>query len=109
MKHFYWTSNIMNNILFMSFLLVAAAACVHEFNIPRLPLMTKAFCLAASIAYYLFLMNRPNKVYLVDFACYKPSLSSLCSKEMIIDRAKKLAFLSEENMKLITKILDRYY
>ncbi|XP_027348095.1 3-ketoacyl-CoA synthase 20-like [Abrus precatorius] len=103
-KHFNWIPNIMN-ILFMS-LLVVTAACVYvpEFR-PR-PSIIIALCLGASLVYY-FLMSRPNKVYLVDFACFKPSVSCLCTKEMLLDRAKHVGFLSEENFKLVTKIIDR--
>ncbi|KHN19642.1 3-ketoacyl-CoA synthase 17 [Glycine soja] len=62
--------------------------------------------MVATLAYQ-FIMRTPNKIYLVDFACFKPSLECLCSKEMLLDRAKRVGFLSDENYKLVNKILDR--
>ncbi|XP_061370397.1 3-ketoacyl-CoA synthase 20-like [Gastrolobium bilobum] len=93
------------NILFMSLLAVAAASIYAPDFYPH-PSMIIAFCLTASLVYY-FLISKPNKIYLVDFACYKPSISCLCTKEMLLDRAKHVGFLSEENVKLVTKIIDR--
>ncbi|XP_057444176.1 3-ketoacyl-CoA synthase 20-like [Lotus japonicus] len=94
------------NILFMSLLAVLAATRVYVTEFNTRPIVIIAFCSAASLAYY-FLMCRPSKVYLVDFACFKPSLNCLCSKELLLERAKGLGFLTEENFKLVNKILDR--
>lgn len=104
LKLFYFLTDI-TNILFMS-LLVIATTCVYvtEFNPP--PSMITSFCLAASILYYI-VMKKPNKVYLVDYACCRPGPSCLASPEMLLDRATHVGFLSEENFKLVEKILDR--
>ncbi|OIW20039.1 hypothetical protein TanjilG_31957 [Lupinus angustifolius] len=100
----YLVSNRMN-ILFISFLVVAAA-CVYIPDFNPHPSLIIASCFVASLINHL-IMKTPNKVYLVDFACYKPNISCLCTKEMLIDRANRVGFLSEENMNLVTKILDR--
>ncbi|XP_073221059.1 3-ketoacyl-CoA synthase 20-like isoform X2 [Cicer arietinum] len=112
LKHFYLISNIMK-IFFMSLLLVAIAyvsSCVYvtnQFQCNLKPsILIKSFCLSTSLVYYYF-MKRPNKIYLVDFSCFKPSISCICTKEMLMDRAKLVGFLKEENFKLIDKILDR--
>lgn len=100
-------------IFFMSLLLVAIAyvsSCVYvtnQFQCNLKPsILIKSFCLSTSLVYYYF-MKRPNKIYLVDFSCFKPSISCICTKEMLMDRAKLVGFLKEENFKLIDKILDR--
>ncbi|CAK8532969.1 unnamed protein product [Lathyrus sativus] len=111
LKHFYVISNIMN-ILFLSLLVVISTSCVSCFYIsdeycnPQASTLIKSFCLATSLVYYIF-MSRPNKIYLVDFSCYKPGKNCLCTKEMLMERAKLFGFLSEENFILINKILDR--
>ncbi|XP_031113518.1 3-ketoacyl-CoA synthase 20-like [Ipomoea triloba] len=52
-------------------------------------------------------MTRPRKVYLVDFACYKPPPEIMCPKEMFMDRSKKAKFFSEENLSFQKRILER--
>lgn len=100
----YFVSNRMN-MLFTSFLVVAAAGfCIPQFN-PH-PSVIIASCFVASLVNY-FIMSRPSNVYLVDFAAYKPNLSCLCTNEMLIDRAQRIGFISEENMKLVEKIVER--
>jgi len=93
------------NILF-TFLLALTTACFYVPDLKHRGSIIIASCMAMAVL-YLFLMNRPCKVYLVDFACFKPSMACLCSKETLLDRAKRVGFLSDENYKLVTKILDR--
>ena len=105
LMYHYLVSSRMNNILFMA-LLVVAAACVHVPESSPRPSVIISFCLAASLVYH-YLVRRPNRVYLVDFACFKPGPSCLCTPEMLLERAQLVGFLSEENFKLVKKILDR--
>ncbi|CAJ2637403.1 unnamed protein product [Trifolium pratense] len=111
LKPFYLISNIMN-ILFISLLVVIATSCVscvyvnEQYCNPQPSILIKSFCLVTSLVYYIF-MSRPNKIYLVDFSCYKPNINCLCTKEMLLERAKQFGFLSQENFILINKILDR--
>ncbi|RYR32560.1 hypothetical protein HN51_033257 [Arachis hypogaea] len=104
-------SNIMNNLLYLSLLAGAAASAYYygsgeeSLNRSRHSLIT-SFCLAAAFTYH-YLVRRTRYVFLVDFACFKPGLSCLCTTEMILERAKHVGFLSEESLKLVAKILDR--
>ncbi|KAF7833057.1 3-ketoacyl-CoA synthase 20-like [Senna tora] len=69
-----------------------------------------ASCLTASFLAIINLLHfkrKPSKVYLVDFACYKPNDSCICSNETMLERAKLSGRLSEESMKFVTKIVDR--
>ena len=54
----------------------------------------------------LYLSNRQRKVYIVDFACYKPGLASICSKETFMDVSKRTGFFSDESLNFQKKILD---
>ncbi|KAK7364690.1 hypothetical protein VNO80_13431 [Phaseolus coccineus] len=93
------------NILF-TILLAVTTACFYVPELKHRGSIIVASCMAMAMLYH-FLMNRPCKVYLVNFACFKPSVACLCSKETLLDRAKRVGFLSDENYKLVTKILDR--
>ncbi|RDX96466.1 3-ketoacyl-CoA synthase 2, partial [Mucuna pruriens] len=104
-KHFNLNPNTMN-ILLTALVVAFTAACFYAPEWKPRPWIMIALCMAASLGYH-YLTSRPNKIYLVDFACFKPSASCLCSKETILDRAQRVGFLSDENYKLVTKILDR--
>ncbi|KAL3506018.1 hypothetical protein ACH5RR_031400 [Cinchona calisaya] len=55
----------------------------------------------------LYFMTRPRKVYLVDFACYKPGPEVMCPKELFMERSKQAGIFSEENLAFQKKILER--
>ncbi|KAG8373129.1 hypothetical protein BUALT_Bualt12G0138500 [Buddleja alternifolia] len=55
----------------------------------------------------LYFMTRPRRVYLVDFACYKPKPEVMCSKEMFVDRSIRAGTFTEENLRFQKKIMER--
>ncbi|XP_059446193.1 3-ketoacyl-CoA synthase 20-like [Corylus avellana] len=55
----------------------------------------------------LYFTSRPRKVYLVDFACYKPEKERMCSRESFIEIFRKSGIFSEENLAFKKKILER--
>ncbi|CAA2967957.1 3-ketoacyl- synthase 20-like [Olea europaea subsp. europaea] len=55
----------------------------------------------------LHFMGSPRKVYLVDFACYKPKPEVMCSKEVFMDRSKLAGTFTDENLAFQKKILER--
>jgi 3-ketoacyl-CoA synthase len=55
----------------------------------------------------LYLVARPRRVYLVDFACFKPPAAHLCSKETFMERSKQTGSFSEESLSFQRKILER--
>jgi len=55
----------------------------------------------------LYFMSRPRKVYLVNFACYKPDPARKVSKELFMDRTVNLGAFSQENVDFQKKILER--
>ncbi|KAK6161464.1 hypothetical protein DH2020_004845 [Rehmannia glutinosa] len=55
----------------------------------------------------LYFMTRPRKVYLVDFACYKPKPEAMCSKEMFMEKSRLAGCFTEENLNFQKKILER--
>ncbi|GFP78928.1 3-ketoacyl-coa synthase 11 [Phtheirospermum japonicum] len=54
----------------------------------------------------LYFMTRPRKVYLLDFACYKPDPEIMCSKEMFIEKSNMVG-ISRENIEFQRKIIER--
>ncbi|KAK6929882.1 3-Oxoacyl-[acyl-carrier-protein (ACP)] synthase III, C-terminal [Dillenia turbinata] len=55
----------------------------------------------------LFFMTRPRKVYLVDFACYKPDPDRICTREIFMERSGLTGSFTEENLAFQKKILER--
>lgn len=55
----------------------------------------------------LYFMTRPRKIYLVDFACYKPPQEVMCPKETFMDRSKRANTFTEENLSFQKRILER--
>lgn len=53
----------------------------------------------------IYFMSRPRKVYLVDFACYKPDPSLMCTREMVVEKVS--AVISEESAVFTKKVLER--
>ncbi|KAJ4833697.1 3-ketoacyl-CoA synthase 11 [Turnera subulata] len=72
-----------------------------NFIITILGLASAVFVLTA------FSMSRPRKVFLVDFACYKPDPSQKSSKENSLKIASMTGYFSEESMDFQRKILER--
>ncbi|XP_042044845.1 3-ketoacyl-CoA synthase 11-like [Salvia splendens] len=53
----------------------------------------------------IYLMSRPRKVYLVDFACYKPDPSLECTRHMVAEKVATI--VSDESAAFIRKVLER--
>ncbi|KAL6532379.1 hypothetical protein OROGR_014349 [Orobanche gracilis] len=60
-----------------------------------------------SVLTTIYLMARPRKIYLVDFACYKPGndLSLVCSRHMVMEKVAE--FLDEESVDFTRRVLER--
>ncbi|XVE81713.1 hypothetical protein DITRI_Ditri15bG0087800 [Diplodiscus trichospermus] len=55
----------------------------------------------------LYFMSRPRKVYLVNFACYKPEADRICTREIFMERSVLTGSFTEENLSFQKKILER--
>ncbi|XP_021896068.1 3-ketoacyl-CoA synthase 20-like [Carica papaya] len=69
-----------------------------------------AFTLGSSLMVFLatlYFMSRPRKVYLVNFACYKPDPARFCTREIFVERSQLTGSFTEENMAFQKKILER--
>nr|UQT18330.1 ketoacyl-CoA synthase 3 [Pelargonium x hortorum] len=55
----------------------------------------------------LYFMSRPRKVYLVNFACYKPEAERICTREIFVERSALTGSFTEENLAFQKKILER--
>ncbi|KAF8388153.1 hypothetical protein HHK36_026819 [Tetracentron sinense] len=54
-----------------------------------------------------YYMTRRRRVFLVDFACYKPGDAYIGSPEVLMQCAKLLGVFSEESLAFIKKILEK--
>ncbi|XP_050372085.1 3-ketoacyl-CoA synthase 11-like [Argentina anserina] len=54
-----------------------------------------------------YFTTRPRKVYLVNFACYKPENERMCTREIFMHRSKLTGSFSDENLAFQQKILER--
>ncbi|RVW54760.1 3-ketoacyl-CoA synthase 11 [Vitis vinifera] len=53
----------------------------------------------------LFAFGSSPKIFLVDFACYKPPNSLACSKEMVIERLRLHGNFSDESLEFMKKLM----
>ncbi|KAF3973382.1 hypothetical protein CMV_003186 [Castanea mollissima] len=55
----------------------------------------------------LHFLSRPRKVYLVNFSCYKPDHTLMCSNETFMKATKLTGSFTEESLAFQKKILER--
>ncbi|KAK1430385.1 hypothetical protein QVD17_13083 [Tagetes erecta] len=81
---------------------------IHLWNQLRFNFVTVIICsmLVVFLA-TLYVMSRPRKVYLVDFAAYKPDDARMVTREIFIDRSNQTGMFTEENLAFQKKILER--
>ncbi|TXG72152.1 hypothetical protein EZV62_000731 [Acer yangbiense] len=74
----------------------------------KLSFVTTILCSVAFVfTSTIYLMSRPRKVYMVDFACYKPEPARLCTKEYFMDIVQRAGTFTEESIAFKKKILER--
>ena len=54
-----------------------------------------------------YFMSRPRQVYLLNFACYKPDPTQMCSTETFMKQFELCGSFSEESLAFQKKILER--
>ncbi|CAL9173335.1 unnamed protein product [Musa hybrid cultivar] len=64
------------------------------------------YALMVFLATVLF-MKRPRPVYLVDFACYKPSCALKCTREFFVEHSARTGIFTDDNLAFQKKILER--
>jgi 3-ketoacyl-CoA synthase len=75
----------------------------HELN-----LVSATACIAVTaFLVALYFMCRPRQVYMLDFACYKPDQTQMCTKEFFLKRSELTGSFSEESMAFQKKIMER--
>ncbi|KAH9760820.1 3-ketoacyl-CoA synthase 11 [Citrus sinensis] len=55
----------------------------------------------------LYFLTRPQPVYLVNFACYKPEDARKCTRQIFMERSGLTGTFSQENLDFQRKILER--
>ncbi|XP_052191352.1 3-ketoacyl-CoA synthase 11-like [Diospyros lotus] len=81
---------------------------LHLWNQLKFNLVTVILCSALMVFLAtLYFMSRPRKVYLVDFACYKPEPARTCTREIFMERSALAGTFTEENLAFQKKILER--
>ncbi|KAK4382397.1 3-ketoacyl-CoA synthase 11 [Sesamum angolense] len=73
------------------------------------PHLTFIVLLLSTLTLFLFQFfaaKSRRRVFLVDFACYKPPESQKCSRESVVNRARQHGY-SEENLNFMAKVMQR--
>ncbi|KAL0288619.1 UNVERIFIED_CONTAM: 3-ketoacyl-CoA synthase 11 [Sesamum angustifolium] len=73
------------------------------------PHLTFIVLLLSTLTVFLFQFfaaKSRRRVFLVDFACYKPPESQKCSRESVVNRARQHGY-SEENLNFMAKVMQR--
>uniref|UniRef100_A0A5B7CFV1 3-ketoacyl-CoA synthase n=1 Tax=Davidia involucrata TaxID=16924 RepID=A0A5B7CFV1_DAVIN len=66
------------------------------------------FFICLTLLSYIFMMKKPlPKVFLLDFACYKPPITQICAKQVAVDKARRSGYFSEEILVFMKKTLER--
>ncbi|KAJ0914511.1 putative 3-Oxoacyl-[acyl-carrier-protein (ACP)] synthase III [Helianthus annuus] len=65
-------------------------------------------CLVVVLILLCFVMNKRSscKVYLKDFACYKPPPSQKCSKELLMKQVRRMGYIPEEMLDFMKIIME---
>lgn len=80
----------------------------HLWDLLMLNLSTVVICSALLVFLAtVYFMSRPKKVYLVDFACFKPHPDRKTSKRICMDRIVKYGTFTQANIDFQTKIFER--
>ncbi|KAL2229985.1 3-ketoacyl-CoA synthase 11-like [Sesamum indicum] len=72
-----------------------------RYNVLTVIICTSLMAVLATV----YFMSRPRKVYLVDFSCYKPDPSLLCTRGMVVEKVS--AIISKEGADFTRKVLER--
>ncbi|KAA8527253.1 hypothetical protein F0562_034650 [Nyssa sinensis] len=81
---------------------------VQLWNHLKFNLVTVILCSALIVFLAtLYFMRRPKKVYLVNFACYKPEPACTVTREIFVERCRQFGSFTEENVAFQKKILER--
>lgn len=73
----------------------------------RLNFVTVILCSGLMVLLgFFYLMTRPRKVYLVDFACYKPGPQLMCTRKRSAEITKKTGVFTQENLDFMKRILE---
>ncbi|CAK9157602.1 unnamed protein product, partial [Ilex paraguariensis] len=74
-----------------------------NFNVSQLIVCLQLIIFIAT----LYFASHPRKVYLVNFACFKPDPTLMCSREDVIDRCRQVGSFTEESLAFKRKILEK--
>ncbi|GMY31229.1 3-ketoacyl-CoA synthase 20-like isoform X1 [Fagus crenata] len=81
---------------------------IHLFDHLKLNLVIVILCtMLTVISATLYFMSRPRQVYLLNFACYKPDSSNLCTRKTFIQQTRLVKDFTEESLAFQKKILER--
>ncbi|KAJ0093315.1 hypothetical protein Patl1_25262 [Pistacia atlantica] len=110
---------LISNAMYILFLPVLVIASAHlstltiqdfvqlwnqlQFNLVTVTLGSSLMVFLAT----LYFMSRPRKIYLVDFACYKPDSELICTRETFVEKSNNIGCFSEDNLAFQKKIIER--
>ncbi|GAV69571.1 FAE1_CUT1_RppA domain-containing protein/ACP_syn_III_C domain-containing protein [Cephalotus follicularis] len=110
---------LVSNAMYLLLMPLVGSASVHLSNLTaqdftqlwnhsRFTFVAIILCSASVVfAATLYFMSLPRKVYLVDFACYKPDPCQMGTKERFLQVCAKAGCFTEESLTFQRKIIER--
>ncbi|CAL4980363.1 unnamed protein product [Urochloa decumbens] len=83
------------------------SSSTHSLLTSNPPLTTTLLALAAVLAAAYLAVRRPRAVYLLDFACYKPTPSHTVTRETFMLQSAAAGVFTDDNLAFQRKILER--
>lgn len=74
--------------------------------INNVPLLSTLIITSLLLCFYM-IKRTSCRVYLIDFACYKPPDTQMCTKEYMIKKAKHSGYFSEETLDFMKKVFGK--
>lgn len=82
-------------------------AFIHLLDLTASSKYIALLTLLTIISIIIFSIRRPPKVFLLDFACYKPAESQKCTKELVVERSRLYMNFNEDTLEFMGKVLER--
>ncbi|CAN0857276.1 3-ketoacyl-CoA synthase 2 [Linum grandiflorum] len=109
--HYLVTNSVYLLLIPLSVVVLAQLSSLSASDFLQLCSKNSAILTLSSLALALIatvhVIHSPRKVYLLDFACYKPSPAHLCSKEDFMRASSATGEFTEDSLEFQRKILEK--
>ncbi|CAA2958460.1 3-ketoacyl- synthase 20-like [Olea europaea subsp. europaea] len=104
----YLFSHAIYLLIFLPLWIISPKDLFLQWKQLKFNLVTVVVCSVLMVLLGIFyFITRPRKVYLMDFACFKPKPELMCSKEFFMETSRQADIFTKENLSFQKKILER--